>query len=222
MRPTLNELYIRQSMNSSSGEYWAGPPEMIDVLARVAATRSQDRVLDVGAGIGGSARHLASLVGCRVDAVDLVVPLLQLARARDHEGVHYLGARAEALPFAAHSFDQLWCLGVVAHVEDRELFAREAARVLRPGGLTVLTEALWEGDLEPRFQRTAPDPWFAIRPHRLVNELKEAGFVRVDLHDWPGHEFQSLEVIEEPHLRADVLEARLVPRLILATNAWGG
>ena len=54
-------------------------------LAELAGIASQDRVLDAGAGIGGTARYLAATHGCQVTAVDLTgdaVTLMQAVLAR--------------------------------------------------------------------------------------------------------------------------------------------
>src|SRR5262250_2581642 len=40
-------------------------------LLELAQIRAEDRVLDIGAGLGGPARLLASALGCRVDCVEL-------------------------------------------------------------------------------------------------------------------------------------------------------
>jgi SAM-dependent methyltransferase len=48
-------------------------------------------------------------------------------------------AGAEALPFASDSFDAVTGTGVFEYVRDRPAAFREIARVLRPGGLAVLS-----------------------------------------------------------------------------------
>ena len=46
---------------------------------RIALTE-ESRVLDVGCGIGGPARHLARSYGCRVDGIDLTPELIETGR----------------------------------------------------------------------------------------------------------------------------------------------
>lgn len=141
-----------------SGEHWSGPPEMVDVLAGLAATGAADRVLDVGCGIGGPARRLAVITGCRVVGVDRVADVVAEAARRTPGGlpVTYVRASAVALPFRARVFTQSWCLGVLAHIPDRRRWAGQLRRVVTDGGVVVVTEALWDGLRPPRFAAVAP------------------------------------------------------------------
>jgi SAM-dependent methyltransferase len=50
------------------------------------------------------------------------------------EGVDFLPAQAEKLPFADGEFDFVWVFDVLEHVENPERMLREIARVVRPGG----------------------------------------------------------------------------------------
>ncbi len=57
-----------------------------------------------------------------------------------------------ALPFDGNYFDLIACYETIEHISDVELFMKELARVLKPGGIMVLTcpNLLWE-----------PMHWFA-------------------------------------------------------------
>jgi len=50
-----------------------------DQVKRIALT-DESRVLDVGCGIGGPARYLAHMYGCRVDGIDLAPELIETGR----------------------------------------------------------------------------------------------------------------------------------------------
>jgi ubiquinone/menaquinone biosynthesis C-methylase UbiE len=90
-------------------------------------------VLEVGCGTG----HWLSILAARgvtasVTGVDPSREMLEHARRRSAgkvvEGV------AEGLPFAARSFDRVFCIHALHHFIDKTAFFREARRVLRPGG----------------------------------------------------------------------------------------
>ncbi|HEX2069811.1 MAG TPA: methyltransferase domain-containing protein, partial [Actinomycetota bacterium] len=130
------------------------------------------------------------------------------------ERVTYIGGSAEALPLRSELANQAWSLGVVAHIEDNETFAQEVFRVLRPGGVFVLTESFWEGHDAPRFARSAPQPWRALRSTELVSVMKAAGLDRIEVGPWPGHGISgSLDAVD-PAMRADLADGRLVPLMI--------
>ena len=73
-------------------------------LARAVALTPSDRVLDVGCGLGGASRYLASAFGCQVVGIDLTPDYVETARllavrfGLDHR-VRYECADALALPF---------------------------------------------------------------------------------------------------------------------------
>jgi SAM-dependent methyltransferase len=68
------------------------------------------------------------VVGC-----DMSSSALAVAEA-SAEGVDFLPAQAEKLPFADGEFDFVWVFDVLEHVENPERVLREIARVVRPGG----------------------------------------------------------------------------------------
>lgn len=125
-----------------------------DDLARLVdwAEGGADRVaLDVATGGGHTALALAPFYG-RVVATDLTEPMLRaaesLARDRGVANVEFRRADAEHLPFADGSFDVVSCRIAPHHFDDVGQFIREAARVLRPGGLLLLEDSVAPADSE--------------------------------------------------------------------------
>ncbi len=97
------------------------------------------RVLDIGSGIGGPARFLASTFGCHVTALELQPNLHEIAvdltrRCGLGERVTHLCGDALVHPLPEAAFDAVVSWLAVLHIPDRpRLFAR-MARTLRPGG----------------------------------------------------------------------------------------
>jgi ubiquinone/menaquinone biosynthesis C-methylase UbiE len=82
-------------------------------LARLAGFGTGQHVLDVGGGIGGGARLLASPLGCRVTVVDLTPEFCaageELTRRTGlADRVAFRCASALAMPFESESFDGAW------------------------------------------------------------------------------------------------------------------
>ena len=104
--------------------------------------------------------------------------LAEAARATGPEHrIRWLGARAEALPFADGSLD-LITAGQAVHWFDREAFYRECRRALRPGGtLAVLYNNRIEGSAiaevhESTLERVSPGYWRGYRDHDTDGELR--------------------------------------------------
>jgi ubiquinone/menaquinone biosynthesis C-methylase UbiE len=104
-----------------------------------ACTQSRGAVLEVAIGTGRNLPYYPR--DRRLTGIDLTPAMLALARDRARDlgvAVALLVADAQALPFAAASFDSVVCtLGLNAIPDDRAAIA-EMYRVLRPGGRLVL------------------------------------------------------------------------------------
>lgn len=91
-----------------------------------------ENLLDAGCGEGRFCR-MVSVEGIETVGLDPTAAMLRAARARDPEG-RYVDGRAEALPFAAGSFDAVVSYLTLIDIDDYEKALVEMARVLRPKG----------------------------------------------------------------------------------------
>jgi SAM-dependent methyltransferase len=105
-------------------------------LLELAQIRADDRVLDIGAGLAGPARLLASALGCRVDCLELspdfcagAVLLNRLTGLDERIEVHE-GSALE-LPFPDDSFDVVWMQNVGMNIADKHKLYGEIYRVLK-------------------------------------------------------------------------------------------
>ncbi len=100
------------------------------------------RVLDVGCGIGGSARILARDYGFEV--LGISISPLQIRRASEltADGVNcsFEVMDALALKLPNDSFDAVWSVEAGPHMPDKQLYADELMRVLKPGGVLVVAD----------------------------------------------------------------------------------
>ena len=143
-------------------------------------------VLDLGCGVGGSARYLAENVVCRVTGIDLTKEFVDVARqltarCRLADKVTFEQADALDLPFEGESFDHVWSHNVTMNIADKTGLAAEVARVLRRGGRWTSAEIAKGPAGDPEF----PLPWarhprdsFLVSPDQLCAAL-EAGGLRV-------------------------------------------
>ncbi|WP_320673922.1 methyltransferase domain-containing protein [Prochlorococcus sp. MIT 1341] len=100
------------------------------------------RVIDVGCGIGGSARILAKEYG--FDVVAISISPVQISRAIEltDQGIKcdFQVMDALDLKFSDATFDAVWSVEVGPHILDKQLYADELLRVLRPGGILAVAD----------------------------------------------------------------------------------
>jgi SAM-dependent methyltransferase len=108
-------------------------------LAGASGLKAGDHVLDLGCGIGGPARYLASMFGCTVTGVDLSQSFVDAAtyltaRCGLDDRVTFEAGDALQLPFEVGAFDAVFLQHVAMNIADRPKLYREVRRVLRPHG----------------------------------------------------------------------------------------
>jgi SAM-dependent methyltransferase len=115
-------------------------PEGFALRARFLAehTRPGERVLDLGSGEGRFSAELLR-AGASVVAADVAEEPLRRARARV-PGLQTLLIDGEgAWPLPDGGFDAVWAGEVIEHVADTVAWLSEVRRVLRSGGVLLLT-----------------------------------------------------------------------------------
>lgn len=103
-------------------------------------TSSGDRVLDLGCGNG---RYYQALEDKEVNyiGIDSSQELINIAKQK-YPGVDFQVGDALNLPFDDNQFDKIYSIAVLHHIPSNQLrldFLKEAKRVLKPGGLIILT-----------------------------------------------------------------------------------
>lgn len=108
------------------------------VVDKVHASAGES-ILDVATGTAGVALALRAATGAEVTGLDLNANMLENARQklsrRGESGVRLVQGRAEDLPFADDSFDDVTFTYLLRYVSDPAATVAELARVLKPGGV---------------------------------------------------------------------------------------
>ena len=140
------------------------------------------RVLDVGCGIGGSARILARDYGFNV--LGISISGAQVARATALTPPELSGRcrfavmDALALELPDGGFDGVWSVEAGPHMPDKQRYADELLRVLRPGG------------------RLAVADWNRRDPADGVMNRRERWVMRQLLDQWAHPEFASIRSLQ--------------------------
>ena len=149
------------------------------MAARLTNIDPTSRVLDLGAGYGGSARYLADRFGCHVTCLNLSETQNALNRTltadaglTDRVGVVY--GDFENIPEPDNSFDIVWSQDAILHSGNRTRVLDEVQRVLVSGGQFIFTD--------PMQSDTCPDGVLQPILDRIqLSTLASFGFYRTEL-----------------------------------------
>jgi tocopherol O-methyltransferase len=139
---------------------------LIRLLLDISGVSQGDRVLDVGCGIGGTSRYLASQLGCTVTGITISTKQVEIAKRltkaeagketpdaeEDAEGFFKLGkGKVKFIELDAEkmgeffagdegAFDAVWISEALSHFPNKALFFQNTFKVLKPGGKLALAD----------------------------------------------------------------------------------
>jgi len=134
---------VAADYNVIASNFSASRPRVWPLMERFTAlAKNGDRVIDVGCG-NGRAYQLFADRAIEYEGVDVSEQLIAIARekVRDQLATFRVGS-ALKLPFENASFDTAFSFAMIHHIPSRErrlVAFREVRRVLKPGGVFVLT-----------------------------------------------------------------------------------
>ncbi len=181
---------------------------VIERLLRADGERLTEPCLDIGIGTGTTTSR--AFAGHRTIAVDAWRPNLEQYRASLDEtarsAVWNLQASGERLPLESGSVGTVLCSEVLEHVEDDGALMREIARVLRPGGVAVVT---------------VPSMYYGFDSYlHLIGMKTVHDFPGPERHVRPGYTEEGLRALAEKHgLQIERVEYLFRPLSKLAMEA---
>lgn len=163
--------------------------------------KATDVILDVGCGLGGTARHLAEEFNCRVIGIDLTeeyisvgTKLTELVALTSRVTLHQ--GNALSIPYGDQVFDIVWTEHAQMNIEDKNRFYSEVARVLKPQGWFLFHDIFMGINGSPHY----PVPWAdkeSISALVSVQEVQrimgQSGFRIVD---WTDKTRESIDFFE--------------------------
>ena len=165
-------------------EFHIGGSQATKELAAQLALTPAMHLLDLGCGLGGPARTLAVMGGCRVMGIDLSDEYVAVATSLTRrmglaDRVAFHCGSATALPFGDAAFDGATLLHVGMNIADKRGLCAGMRRVLRPGGFFAIYDVMRTGPGALDF----PLPWsgdaatsFVESPQIYRAALADAGF----------------------------------------------
>lgn len=166
LETTTRDYYNDQSADRFYYSVWGGedihigiyryPSESIFTASRrtvetmcafLPRLNASTRVLDIGAGYGGSARYLAMQFQCQVTCLNLSDVQNQKNRKQTEEAgldslIEVVDGSFENIPLPPNSFEVVWSQDAILHSGDRKKVLEEVHRVLKPGGVFIFTDPM--------------------------------------------------------------------------------
>lgn len=191
--------------------YEQAAENLVKQVAMRADLNEKDSLLDVGCGMGTQDIFFHNRFGPRsIDALDVTWKHIERGRERARQAnvsidrLRFHHGSAVHLPFPDQSFTKLISIEAPEHFDTREVFFKEAFRVLKPGGVMVICDYSLVRPLKNQLEK-----WVVTFARRLWQVpaanvygngefkrlLKQAGFNQVEIENvgqWtiPGYFFE--------------------------------
>lgn len=217
-------------------EFGAAQARLTERMIALAHLQPGQRVLDVACGFGGTLAAIAArragiaLFGLNIDRRQLTI--CRSIAPEEGSNLALVEADACALPFAAASFDHVFCVEAMFHFRSRPVFLAEAARLLRPGGTLVVSDILlrdpgsvapWDGATMAAAIQGGYGPWPELWVE-TASVQRWAAAVGLDLarnEDWTAETLPSYRTVapdDKPELQRHPEAGNLLRWL--HTNGW--
>ncbi|MCP4488662.1 MAG: methyltransferase domain-containing protein [Gammaproteobacteria bacterium] len=151
----------------------------------------QDHVIDIGCGLGGAARYVATKYKNRVTGVDLAAEYIETGKIlcrwlNLEKNVFLEQGSALSMPFQDHAFDGGYMLHVGMNIDDKSLLFTEINRVLKHGSCFGVYDVM----RQKKGELIYPVPWAAdcstsklSTPAQYLQALSDAGFKIISQHN---------------------------------------
>ncbi len=163
------------------------------MVKKIPELNASTRIIDLGAGYGGSARYLAEKYGCHVCCLNLSEVQNNRNRMLNKEqGLEHLievvDGSFEEVPHSDNSFDVVWSQDSILHSSNRDKVLNEVARLLVQGGVFICTDPMQHGkgkriDLQPVYDRLYLESMGSVELYREI--AQRIGLEEIEIEEHP-------------------------------------
>jgi ubiquinone/menaquinone biosynthesis C-methylase UbiE len=196
----------------------------LEFLAQTDLLKPQDRILEIGCGIG-TVVHELSKKGHDITGIDISIEAIEYGRKK-YNNIHLEVQPAETLPYEDESFEIVLSFDLFEHIAEIDKHISEVRRVLRPGGYylfqtpnrysNIIYETLWTKSLQwRRYHPSLHSPGQLRR--RMARHGFKTQFVKMNpINEFTEKKLQKLGMLGKILRRIDF---RRMP-LVLQTNLY--
>ena len=156
------------------------------------------KILDVGAGIGGSAFYMAKTFGVEIDGVDLSSNMVDIANENRgkmdkdiQKKVNFKVEDATKMDYPENYYDVVYSRDTILHIADKKSLFINFFKTLKPNGCIVITDyckgdlsKLGKEDYSQDFKDYVADRGYHLLTVEQYGQvLTDAGFLNVDAQD---------------------------------------
>jgi 2-polyprenyl-3-methyl-5-hydroxy-6-metoxy-1,4-benzoquinol methylase len=181
-------------------DYLAAAKALVFKMACSANLTKDSYLLDVACGLGVQDFDLHTMVGCKIDAMDLSHKHIEIAKnklksqdAAKQQDIKFLNCSATDMKDVTdNTYTHVMCIEGGPHMNTRVKFLEEAHRVLKPGGTLCIADILLnrepENAFENMFKGIAEKLWHAPAENsydqkRLENYMLALGYTDIKIED---------------------------------------
>jgi len=191
------------------------------------------KIIDVGAGLGGSAFHMAKLYNpSEIIGIDLSINMIEIANEKNNKykynNVTFEVADCTLRSFPENSYDFIYSRDTILHIQDKLTLFKNFYKWLKPGGKLFITDYcsgeknLWNDEFT---KYVASRGYDLHTPKNYGKIIENAGFINVQANDetnyWRSLLNNELDKCSEGHeVRKEILTEFTEQDLNALMDGW--